>query len=185
MRHQRLKPSLFITKGSELPLSEPALRGFLQAVLAKGMPFRFKAKGFSMSPFIKDGDVITVIPFSEPKAHLGDVVAFIDPRSNRLAVHRIVGRESDGYLIQGDNLPEADGAIPWDRLLGLVAKVEREGQTVSLGFGPERHLVAFLSRKKFLMCLRLLVGPCLRPLINVRNFWFKKNTQNVQKNEGE
>lgn len=184
LNQQDLKSSLFVKKGNELSLSEPALRGLLQDVLAKGVPFRFKAKGFSMRPFIEDGDVITVVPFSPPEAHSGDVVAFIDPRVDRLAVHRIVAKSDEGILMRGDNLPEEDGIVPMDNLLGLVTKVERQGQEVSLGLGPERRLVAFLSRKGYLLRLRALLGRWLRPLVYARNSRFRKHMRNTPKDEG-
>jgi len=87
-----------------------------------------------MSPFIKDGDVITIAPVQpsnrNPHAltlvHLrrlrsrlrlrggeepglrtcgiGQVVAFVTPVNQRLVVHRIIGRHESRFLIQGDNL---------------------------------------------------------------------------------
>ena len=185
MNPQKLKSSLFVKKGADLSLSEPALRGLLKEVLAKGVPFRFKAKGFSMRPFIEDGDVITVVPFSASEARAGDVVAFIDPRADKLAVHRIVAKSDRGILMRGDNLPEEDGTVPMDNLLGLVAKVERQGHEVSLGFGPERRLLAFLSRKGFLLRLRSLLGKCLRPLVYVRNSRFRRHARDISEDERE
>ena len=45
-----------------LSLSGEALIELMRAVLARGLPFRFAARGFSMAPFIRDGDVISVSP---------------------------------------------------------------------------------------------------------------------------
>ena len=103
-----------------------------------------------MAPFIRDFDVITVVPLgSSPRT--GDVVAFESPADQRLVVHRVVGRRGTELLIQGDNQPGAeDDAVPENRVLGRVNRVERDGKPVRLGLGTERRAVAFLSRKGLL-----------------------------------
>jgi hypothetical protein len=132
--------------GDELPLSGPALSALLQAVLQRGVPFRFRAKGFSMSPFIKDGDVITVSPLAGARPRLGEVVAFQRNGSDALVVHRVVGWRGDSIAIQGDFLPAADDIVPRSRILGRVKRVERGGREVRLGLGPERAVIALLTR---------------------------------------
>ena len=52
----------FLVGGSDLPLSGAAMLGLLEGVLSRGVPFRFRAGGSSMAPFIRDGDVISVSP---------------------------------------------------------------------------------------------------------------------------
>ena len=77
MRSQRLdEPRLFVVKAHELPLSGQALLELMRAVLARGVPFRFCARGWSMAPFIRDGDVITVSRFRHDLPDIGEVVAF-------------------------------------------------------------------------------------------------------------
>ena len=58
MKPQAPKPAVFSVKGGELSLSGQALLELTQTVLARGALFRFCAKGLSMYPFIKDGDLI-------------------------------------------------------------------------------------------------------------------------------
>jgi hypothetical protein len=130
----------------QLSVSGPALAELLRATLAKGMPLRFLAKGFSMDPFIRDDDAITVWPLGDPSPGLGDVVAFIQERSERLVVHRVIRVNGSSYVIKGDNSDGADGIIPRTNILGWVKEVERNEKRVCLGFGLERFLIAFLSR---------------------------------------
>jgi hypothetical protein len=162
------KPVLFVKKGGELSLSGPALIDLLQAVLNKGKPFRFRAKGFSMTPFVKDGDVVTVAPFSGASPRLGEVVAFIRPETGKLVVHRIVGKSGDSYLIKGDNVHDEDERIREVNVLGRVVAVERNGQRVRLGLGVERFAIAFLHQRGLLW----KVGPpfwrIVRPLYRWR-----------------
>jgi len=130
-----------------LPLSGKALIELMQAVHAKGLPFRFSAGGYSMTPFIRDGDVITVSPLALHAPRRGDVVAFIHPKTNRLCLHRVLSVHGGSFFIQGDNMPERpDGVIPREAILGRVTGLERAGRRVRLGLGPERLLLAILSR---------------------------------------
>ena len=124
----------------------PALTELLRATLAEGMPLRFRARGFSMDPFIRDDDVITVSPLADHSPGPGDVVAFIQGNAERLLVHRVIRTRGSSYVIKGDNSAGADGLIPGANILGWVKSVERNNQRVLLGFGPERVLIAFLSR---------------------------------------
>lgn len=124
----------------------------MQDVLSRGASFRFKAAGWSMTPFIKDGDVVTVAPLEYEKPSVGKVVAFIQPDSGRLLVHRIIAARPAAYLIQGDNtLGQPDGLVPASALLGCVTRVERSGRRVYLGLGMERRLLAGLSRNHLLL----------------------------------
>lgn len=130
----------------DLCLSRAALAELMQAVLARGQPFRFRAGGWSMAPFVRDGDTLCVAPLRRAP-RVGDVVAFARPGRGGVVVHRVVGRCGAAYLLQGDGLPgDGDGAIPRACILGRVTRVERNGSAVRLGLGPERVLIALLSR---------------------------------------
>ena len=158
------EPKLFIAKAPELPLSGTALLELMQAVLAKSVPFRFRARGWSMTPFIRDGDIITITPIQDKRPVLGDIVAFIRPTENRLVVHRIVNLHGSDFMIQGDCAPDhPDGVIPAGNLLGKVARIERDGHRVWLGIGPEKTIIAWLSRNRILDPLRQKITLWLKP----------------------
>lgn len=144
-------------------LSGEALIELMRAVHAKGLPFRFRAAGQSMAPFIRDGDVVTVSPLASRKPGRGDVVAFIHPETNLLCVHRLLSIHGSRFLIQGDNMPETpDGMIRREALLGRVTRVERGSQMVRVGLGPERRLIALLSHRGWLTVIRHYAGPLYR-----------------------
>ena len=147
MKSQGFKATDFSGAGGELSLSCPALVELIGAVLSKGAQFKFQAKGFSMSPFIRDGDVISVSPLNGFSPRFGDVVAFIHPDTNKLGIHRVVGKKGDSYLIRGDSGLEIDGLIPKSEILGYVTRVERCRKRVFIGLGPERLLIAFLTSR--------------------------------------
>jgi hypothetical protein len=155
------RPAIKIKSGRDLALSGSALAELMKEVLKKGYPFRFQARGWSMSPFIRDGDVITIIPYAHDRPRLGEIAAFIHPESLKPAVHRIIGKNSLACLIRGDNVSGSmnDGWIPKEKILGKVDQVERNGEKIWLGLrGPERYGIALFSRMGLLsFALRIMV----------------------------
>ncbi len=153
-----MKPAALIRERGELRLSAASLTALMTAVLAKGKAFRFRAKGWSMSPFIKDGDVITVAPLLGRAPRAGEIVAFLHPKTGLAAVHRVVRTSPGLFLIRGDNVHDADGALASDRILGTVTAVVRDGRTVKGVHGRFSPVIAFLSRIGGLALLRRLAG---------------------------
>ncbi|MCX5706131.1 MAG: S24/S26 family peptidase [Candidatus Omnitrophica bacterium] len=142
----------FVARAEELTLSATALSALMQAALAKEAFFRFKAKGFSMQPFIKDGDIVTVSPANGAALGRGQTVAFIRP-GGKLVIHRIVACLENGYLIKGDSCFTNDGLVKKEDILGYVSEVKRNDRAIFLGLGRERVAIAVLSRIKILPCI--------------------------------
>lgn len=136
----------------------------MKAVLQKNVHFRFTAPGFSMSPFIRDGDIITIAPVSG-RLNTGDVVAYSNPRRDNLIVHRILKVSRDGYLIKGDNNSSPDGRISSSSIIGRVVLVEHCNREVKIGLGIERVVLAWMSRNNILKPVIRRMWPVLKPLI--------------------
>jgi signal peptidase I len=136
-------------------------------VVSKGVECRLQAKGYSMSPFIKDGDMITISPVSGSLPRFGDVIAFIHPKTEKLLIHRVVWKIGDACLVKGENALEPDGLIKKENVLGLVTKVERKGKRIFLGLGPERFLIAFLTRTNLLLPILRPVWRVFRPVVRI------------------
>jgi hypothetical protein len=147
------KPEISRYPGGILSLSGSGLKELLLAVIGKGVPFRFQARGASMYPFIQDRDLVTISPLKNGKPRPGDSIAFCLPDSGKLAVHRIIGRKAGGFLTRGDNSAGPDGLVPLGDVFGLVTRVERQGKRTAIGRGPEKRLIAVLSRGGFLVPL--------------------------------
>ena len=137
----------------------------VKEVLGKGRDCRFQVKGHSMSPFIKDRDVVTISPLSGNSPGIGDVVAFIHPQNKRLLIHRVIRKEGEVYLVKGENASEADGLVKKENIFGVVRDVERGGKKVFIGLGPERFLIAFLARKGLLLPLMLPLWKIVRSIL--------------------
>lgn len=132
-----------------IALSAPVILELIAAVHEKGASFRFQAKGFSMTPAIRDGDVITVSPLAGVMPSRGDVVAFRHPDRPQMLVHRVLHSRERKYYIKGDNAPEGDGWVPAENILGLISRVERRGKArfwpnrATPAFGAELYLVFY------------------------------------------
>jgi len=118
-----------------------------------------------MFPFIRDGDIITVSPLYGNMPRIGDVLAFAHPETGKLLVHRIVGITGNFFLPKGDNTFYIDGFVPKEGIFGCVTNVERGGKARLLGFGPERFLIAFLSRMDILRPLLSWIWRHIRPVV--------------------
>lgn len=145
----------------ELAISNAALVGLMQDVFSKGSSFRFQVKGFSMLPFIRDKDVLTISPFSPSSNSLGNSIAFIHPKTENLVIHRLIAKHNNSYIVKGDNIPTPDGLISKRDIVGFVSSIERKGKKILFGFGPERFLIVLLSRIN-IFCLLLSAHRVMR-----------------------
>lgn len=151
-----ISDSQFVSQGGKLSLSNLGQLELLLAMAERGLPLRTTARGFSMHPFIHDNDVLTIEPIKYKQPSRGDVVAFAQPETGRLVIHRIIGRTDDGWLIKGDNCPKPDGIVATEKIIGLVCRVERQGKEVHLGIGKAGKLVAIINRGSTLLRLKQL-----------------------------
>jgi hypothetical protein len=127
-------------------LSRSLLAGLLRLAADERLPIRFQARGGSMRPFIRDGDTITVSPLPRPVPRFGEVVAFLHPASRQVIVHRVIRRKNGQFWTKGDSVGEGEGPMEGSLLLGRVSHLERDGRPRRLGLGPERALIAAVTR---------------------------------------
>lgn len=106
----------------------PVIMELIEAVHEKGASFRFQAPGRSMTPAIRDNDVITISPLGGLIPRRGDVIAFRHPERPQLLVHRVLHAQDRKFYVKGDNCPAADGWVPAENVLGLITGVERNGR---------------------------------------------------------
>lgn len=145
-----VRPELMARKGGEIGLAGGDLCALVSDILGRGKPVRFKAAGRSMSPMVRDGDIVVIHPFGADRPRTGDVVAFIHPAAGRLAIHRVICMTPRGFIVRGDNTLMADGCIEAGSILGRVTSLEREGRRIRMGRGPAGLFLAALSRAGFL-----------------------------------
>jgi signal peptidase I len=159
------EPAAYVVQGGLLGLPEAWLQEILDAVLSRGAPVRFQARGFSMYPLIRNLDVVTVSPLPRRSLRAGDVIAFRQPANGALVLHRILRVEHDGFLVRGDNLPAPDGLVPAAAVIGLVTLAERDGAVTYRATDTNGSATAVLLLLRLRWALRearRVVGALLR-----------------------
>ena len=162
------------------PINGLALTELMEAVHQKNADFRFRARGYSMYPAIRDGDVITISPIREIRPVPGDVAAYLHPFTGKLVVHRLCDFKEGFFLGAGDNIDGHDGWISIDNLLGVVTDIERNGQKInwnrhlsrmSISDRLQRYCTLTIYIKKNLItfgqspCVKAILKKIIRPLI--------------------
>jgi signal peptidase I len=161
---------IFSGDGDEgISLSAPVIMELIEAVHEKGASFRFQAKGYSMTPAIRNGDIITVSPLKEIMPRRGDVLAFRNPERPQMLVHRVLHAKERKYFIKGDNCSTADGWIPAENILGLITRVERRGKS---RFWPNRTVP---SAGSDLYLIFYPLWPPLRRVLVIVWHWLRGN----------
>jgi uncharacterized repeat protein (TIGR01451 family) len=114
-------------RGSDSKLFEEVVRELLE----QGVNARFQARGASMSPAIRDGEVVEVTPVIVSKLRKDDIVLAKSKDGFRL--HRIVHADHarDVFLTRGDCGQENDPVLRGSQILGLArAKGVRVGRRI-------------------------------------------------------
>lgn len=92
------------------------------------------ATGFSMYPFIRQGDQCRFQRMAISQVSIGDVILFTV--GERLIAHRLQRRElrseSPAIWCKGDVNLLADPPIKWTEVIGVLTSIERAGAPVKL-----------------------------------------------------
>jgi signal peptidase I len=166
-------PGAYVVQGGLLGLPGAQLGEILDAVLARGAPVRFQARGFSMYPSIRDLDVVTVSPLPRRGLHAGDVIAFRQPTGGSLVLHRILRAGQQGFLVRGDNLPAPDGLVPAADVIGLVTLAERDGAIAYRATEPDASASAVLM----LLRIRWAFRTARRVAGQLGRVWLSRGTR--------
>jgi uncharacterized repeat protein (TIGR01451 family) len=116
-------------------------------LLAKGLALRFRARGQSMQPAVRDGEPIEVHPAPPEALRPGDIL--LTQGDDGFKAHRLValGRDPSVFLTRGDSGcgvdPRGQG-----RILGKVIAVERNGHRIGLE-GRSKVILQAMGRLAF------------------------------------
>lgn len=106
---------------------------WVEAELAEGRPVRFRLKGNSMFPLLRNGkDEITLEKCPNESLKPMDVVLF--RYRGKHVLHRIIRREGERLLIQGDGSMVAKEECTVDDVVGKVVQICRpSGKEIPVG----------------------------------------------------
>jgi signal peptidase I len=137
---------------------------------------RVVCTGTSMSPTLRESDLLEVEPYGTGRVHSGDVVCFKSSETGKLVVHRVVsvqgretrdGRLKEGIRTRGDNNPTDDtGILQAGDIIGRVKTAQRGGERLVV-HGGWRGPVG-------LRCARLgrVIRRCAGPLPRILYVFF-------------
>ena len=104
-------------------------------ILNRKAGLRFQARGRSMYPAIRDGDILNVEPIAINEIRLGDVL-FYKSEDGSTAVHRLIKRFfREGRIllvIKGDANKDHGEEVSPEMVVGIIKIVERRGRKIHL-----------------------------------------------------
>ena len=111
---------------SELPVGEAL--PFFRELLERGRELRVRVTGRSMAPFLRGGEILTLVKVPPPSLRRGDLILFARV-SGPPKLHRIikVKRHSDGarvFITGGDALADYDAPVHDGEIVGKARCVE-------------------------------------------------------------
>ncbi len=103
----------------------------IQTVLEGGGTATFTPNGNSMHPMLKSGrDTVTlkkaVLPLKKYDLPLYRL------ENGKFILHRVIGKNKDGYIMRGDNLLKKEFGITDDMIIGVVVSFSRQGEQYSV-----------------------------------------------------
>ena len=116
---------------------DPTDAAFVEVVsdlLRRGHSVRFRARGGSMHPTIREGEAITVAPARPARMRRGDVILYRVGRG--VIAHRVAAIERGPagaltFIPRGDASQGRDDAVEEGAILGRVVAVERGGRALN------------------------------------------------------
>ena len=163
-----------LEKTEMLNLEREDFTSIAQEVLGRGRILRFKAKGESMSPSIRDGDILEITPVNGEEIRAGNII-FYHVGKKRMVAHRVTKRiiENDKliFLTRGDsNIGEEEKVHP-EQIMGRVKAIERKERRIRIDYGWNRlKYIFYLKISPLLIKLRRIGGRLVRRIQSLKAY---------------
>lgn len=106
------------------------LEPIIREKLENGGKVRIKPRGTSMLPMLRQG--IDEVELVKPSGKLKKYdIPFYKRKSGQFVLHRIVGKNKDGYILCGDNQFEYEYGITDDMIIAKMSGYYSDGQHIS------------------------------------------------------
>jgi len=112
---------------------------------ARGVGFRFEAKGRSMLPCIADGDILHVQPVHPSRIRVGDIVMF--KAGHEFKAHRVIGKCGSIFFTRGDAARDYDLPVRSEEIVGRVIATECPSSSRVTTFHGWREHLRFLATR--------------------------------------
>jgi len=107
------------------------VQGIMQEVMNSGGEFRFYPKGKSMLPLIRQGKDSIALVAVQGQLKKYDLPLYV--RNNgQFVLHRVIGEDSNGYIMCGDNQTTLEYGILPQQIRAKVCAVYRKDRRVEI-----------------------------------------------------
>ncbi|MCL2508293.1 MAG: S24/S26 family peptidase [Oscillospiraceae bacterium] len=135
--------------------------GAILDVLKSGGAVSFVTAGVSMVPTLRDRrDKVTLTGLSKPPRK-NDIVLYTRADGS-FVLHRVVGRDRDGYILRGDNQWVNERGVAPRQIIAAVRSIERNGKTIECAglrfrlYGAALPAVRFFRKNIYPIYVRLI-----------------------------
>ena len=161
------EPKILNLKGADFTL-------ITQEVLGREKILRFKAKGESMHPFIRDGDILEITPANGEKVRVGEVI-FYRVGEKRMVAHRVTERITENgrlvFVTKGDSNVAGEERVYPEKIMGRVRTIERKGRKICIDSGLNSFFhIFYLKIPLVLIKTRRVGGILIRHLQGARAY---------------
>ena len=134
----------------------------VETEIAAGRSVRFKVKGSSMYPLLREGkDEVTLSELTrEPQVM--DILLF--RYKGKHLLHRIISISGDIYIIQGDGIYLSKEICQRNDIVGIVTEIHKQGKT---------HVLTTSKRAKFYILCWHKLRFCRRYLLAFLRMFYK------------
>ncbi|HEX8851080.1 MAG TPA: nucleotidyltransferase family protein [Gemmatimonadaceae bacterium] len=155
LRRARTAPALDVSSAPlaalrALAVSDEQLLGLVREVVGGGAPMWIRARGSSMSPTVKDGALVRLVPLPARPLRRGDVV-FAVMRGGKAVLHRVLEADAESVLLQGDNMAFPDAPLTRGDVIALADTVQQDTRASAIAarppLNPSRVLARWRSRR--------------------------------------
>jgi signal peptidase len=124
-----------------------------EEILKRGNYLRFRIKGESMRPFLRDGQVVIVKRLDPSEMRAGDIIFLRFPPS-QIVIHRLIKKTLENgktvFLTKGDASFHFDPYVYSENILGKIVAIEKGQRYIKLD-APVARLKSIYYVKRFLI----------------------------------
>lgn len=118
----------------ELKTDQPELTDLVEKLVAAGCYQRYKTHGFSMEPFIRNGDELLIHVDAGQRYRIGDILLYRSSFHPEPVAHRLIATEGGGdfVVLRSDSEPGSTERVSSSVVLGRAAAILRHGTIISI-----------------------------------------------------
>ncbi len=140
-----------MNNGNNVKLEE--IFPLMEEKLKLGGKVTFKPHGVSMLPLIRQGRDSVVIEKFDGNAKVGDVIFFRRP-NGQFVLHRIIGKDKDGYVLCGDNQWQKERGVQTEWVIGIMTGILRDGVPFELDCESYKKYIRRLKYRRPLLFIK-------------------------------